>query len=132
MDKKTIKKFPGFVNCVGLTPILRLKTAAGSNCETAGKTSSVSDSEAIVSSTHLVNCVGLTPCWLLLVGVLFLKLFKFCCHCRVAARQFLDCHILCFVVGKAEIAVCTQQCFLRLLQVVDRLVDFFNRCLETL
>lgn len=61
-----------------------------------------------------------------------LKVIKLRRHSRVPAGQLLDRYLLGFVICKAEVAVCSDERFFRLLEVVDRLVDFFDRLLEDL
>jgi hypothetical protein len=52
-------------------------------------------------------------------------------HRRVAPRQLLDRHVLRFVVCETQVAICAEQRFLGLLQVVDRFVDLVNGRLKT-
>ena len=51
-------------------------------------------------------------------------------HGRVTPSQLLDRHVLRLVVRKTKVPIGAEQCFLRLLQVVDRLVDLIDRRLE--
>ena len=44
-----------------------------------------------------------------LASVRFFQFIKLCRHCRVAARQFFNRHILRFVVGKAQIVFRAEQ-----------------------
>ena len=60
----------------------------------------------------------------------FLQLFEFGRHRRVAPGQLLDGHVLRLVIGEAKIPVGAEQRILRLLQMVDRFVDFVDRALE--
>ena len=51
-------------------------------------------------------------------------------HGRVTPSQLLDRHVLRLVVRKTEVPIGAEQGLLRLLQMVDRLVDLIDRRLE--
>ena len=51
-------------------------------------------------------------------------------HRGIASSQFLDRHVLRFVVRKTKIPIRAEQGLLSLLQVIDRLVDLVDRRLE--
>jgi len=61
---------------------------------------------------------------------MILDLGELGCHCRIAPSELLERHILRLVVRKTKIPIGAEQGFLRLLQVVDRLVDLLDRRLE--
>ena len=58
------------------------------------------------------------------------ELGELCRHRRVASSQLLDCHVLRLVVRKTKVPIGAKQGLLRLLQVINRLVDLLYRRLE--
>ena len=61
---------------------------------------------------------------------MILEIGKLGRHCRVTPSKLLDRHVLRLVVRQTKVSISAKQGLLRLLQVVDRFVDLFNRRLE--
>ena len=63
---------------------------------------------------------------------LVVQLVELCFHCGVTSGEFFNRDVLSLVVGEAKVAVGAEERVFGLLQVGDRLVDFFDRGLEHL